>query len=150
VKFLCLPGDYTGSLLFCFENGKAARVELSAYQTVTRRRRLTGAYSDRSPLVAAMHLKEDMEVAFRSNGDRLLLFHTSALAPKTTRTTQGVFVMTLKSKQHLAEAKPLQQTAVANPGRYRVRSLPAAGALLRPEDRGEHQLELFPETETET
>jgi len=142
VKFMCLPGDYTSNILFCFENGKAARVELSAYKTVGKRRRLTGAYSDKSPLVGALHLKEDLEVAFLSTEGRMLLFHTSALAPKTTRATQGVSVMTLKSKYKLAEIKPAQQTAVVNPARYRVRSLPAAGSLLRPEDREERQMEI--------
>ena len=102
----CVPGDYSGSLLFFFDNGKAARVELSAYQTQTRRKRLTGAYSDKSPLAAAFLLREDLEMAVISTEGRCLIFHTAALAPKTTRTTQGVNVMTLKPKYKVEGAAP--------------------------------------------
>ena len=94
----CLTSDYSGHLLFFFENGKVARVELSAYQTQTKRRKLTGAYSDKSPLVAGLLIKEDLEVAVTSTEGRCLVFHTAALTPKTTRSTQGVNVMTLKPK----------------------------------------------------
>ncbi len=139
----CIPGDYSGSLLFAFENGKAARVLLSGYQTQTRRKRLTGAYSDKSPLVAAFLLREDMELAFISTEGRAMLFNTAALAPKTTRSTQGVAVMTLKPKYRLEKALPLIDTAIVNPARYRARSLPVAGALLREEDRGETQMSLL-------
>ena len=83
------PGDYTGQLLLFFENGKAARVELKAYATVSNRRRLTGAYSDKSPLVTILPLREDQELALLSSEPRALIFHTSQLAPKATRTTQG-------------------------------------------------------------
>ncbi|MCD7928021.1 MAG: DNA topoisomerase (ATP-hydrolyzing) subunit A, partial [Oscillospiraceae bacterium] len=102
----CLAGDYSGQLLFFFENGKAAKVELSSYQTQTRRRRLTGAYSDKSPLVSALLLKEDMEVAVCSTEGRAVVFHTASLNPKSTRSTQGVAVMTLKPKYKLAWAAP--------------------------------------------
>ena len=139
----CIPGDYSGSLLFAFENGKAARVLLSGYQTQTRRKRLTGAYSDKSPLVAAFLLREDTELAFISTEGRAMLFNTAALAPKTTRSTQGVAVMTLKPKYRLEKALPLIDTAIVNPARYRARSLPVAGALLREEDRGETQMSLL-------
>ncbi|MCD8004433.1 MAG: DNA topoisomerase (ATP-hydrolyzing) subunit A [Oscillospiraceae bacterium] len=140
----CLAGDYGGHLLFFFENGKAARVELAAYQTQTRRRRLTGAYSDKSPLVSALVLKEDMEVAVCSTEGRAVVFHTACLNPKSTRSTQGVAVMTLKPKYKLAWAAPLGQTAIQNPARYRARSLPIAGALLKDVDRGEEQMSLLP------
>ena len=139
----CVPGDYTGSLLFFFENGKAARVELAGYQTQTRRKRLTGAYSDKSPLVRAFLLREDLEMAVWSTEGRCLIFHTAALNPKTTRTTQGVGVMTLKPKYKVEGAAPLDQTPIQNAARYRARSLPVAGALLKEEDRGEEQLSLL-------
>ena len=139
----CVPGDYDGNLLFFFENGKAARVELSGYRTQTRRKRLTGAYSDKSPLVRAFLLREDMEMAVWSTEGRCLIFHTAALAPKTTRTTQGVAVMTLKPKYRVEGAASLDRTPIQNAARYRARSLPVAGALLKEEDRGEEQLSLL-------
>ena len=137
-----LPGDYSGSLLFLYENGKAARIALTAYQTASNRRKLTGAYSDKSPLAAILRLTEDGEVAVFSDEPRCLIFHTALLSPKTTRASQGVAVMTLKKNRRLTEAKFLSDTAIQNPARYRVRSLPAAGALLKGEDNGEKQLTL--------
>ena len=143
VIYLLLPGDYSGQLLFFFENGKAARVELKAYATVSNRRRLTGAYSDKSPLVTILPLWEDQELALLSSEPRALIFHTSQLAPKATRTTQGVAVMTLKPKYHLQRAVPVEQSGIVNLTRYRTRSIPAAGALVKPEDQGEEQLSLL-------
>lgn len=143
VVWACLPGDYSGSLLFCFENGKLARVELEKYQTVTNRKKLTGAYSDKSPLKAVLLLKEDLELAVYSTEGRCLLFNTSALIPKSTRSTQGVAVLTLKKERcTLDTVRPAAETPIVNHARYRTRTLPAAGALLKPEDRGEEQLEL--------
>ena len=143
VIYLLLPGDYSGQLLFFFENGKAARVELKAYATVSNRRRLTGAYSDKSPLVTILPLREDQELVLLSSEPRALIFHTSQLAPKATRTTQGVAVMTLKPKYHLQRAVPVEQSGIVNLTRYRTRSIPAAGALVKPEDQGEEQLSLL-------
>ena len=143
VIYLLLPGDYSGQLLFFFENGKAARVELKSYAPVSNRRRLTGAYSDKSPLVTILPLREDQELALLSSEPRALIFHTSQLAPKATRTTQGVAVMTLKPKYHLQRAVPVEQSGIVNLTRYRTRSIPAAGALVKPEDQGEEQLSLL-------
>ena len=143
VLWACIPGDYSGQLLFCFENGKTARVELSAYQTQTRRKKLTGAYSDKSPLVTAFLLREELELALYSSDGRCMVFHTAVLAPKTTRTTQGVNVMALKPKRTVTQVLPLAETAIVNTARYRARSLPVAGAILREEDRGEKQLSLL-------
>ena len=139
----CIPGDYTGQLLFFFDNGKAARVELSAYRTQTRRKKLTGAYSDKAPLVSAILVREDFEAAVISTEGRCLIFHTAALNPKTTRTTQGVNVMTLKPKYRVERVLPLAETSIVNAARYRGRSLPAVGALLKEEDRGEKQMTLL-------
>ena len=139
----CIPGDYSGQLLFFFDNGKAARVELSAYQTQTRRKKLTGAYSDKAPLVAAFLLTEDFEAAVISTEGRCVVFHTASLNPKTTRSTQGVNVMTLKPKYRVEKVLPLERTAIVNAARYRARSLPISGALLKEEDRGEEQLTLL-------
>ena len=143
VLAVILPGDYRGSLLFLFENGKAARVELSGYATKSNRRKLTGAYSDKSP-VKAMFLLQDgeRELVLYSSDGRALIFSTAQLAVKTTRNTQGVAVMTLRKNKILEQAIPLEESTIQNQARYRVRSLPAAGAILRPEDAPEPQLTL--------
>jgi DNA gyrase subunit A len=139
----CIPGDYSGQLLFFFDNGKAARVELSAYQTQTRRKKLTGAYSDKAPLITAFLLREDRELAVFSTEGRCMVFHTAVLAPKTTRSTQGVAVMTLKPKYRVERVLPLEDSHIVNTARYRARSLPVSGALLKEEDRGEEQMTLL-------
>ncbi len=142
IVWACFPGDYAGSLLFFFENGKAARVDLNRYQTLTNRRKLTGAYSDKSPLRTVLRVKEEAEIAVFSSENRALIFHSAALTPKATRTTIGVSVMTLKPRRYLDHAAFLEDTTIVNKARYRARSLPAAGALLKPEDKGEEQLTL--------
>lgn len=143
VVWACITSDYSGHLLLFFQNGKVARVELSSYKTQTRRKRLTGAYSDKSPLAAALLLREDRELAVFSSEGRCLIFHSSVLAPKSTRSTQGVAVMTLKPKYKVEKVLPLEETTVVQVSRYRPRSLPAAGALLKEADRGEEQLSIL-------
>ena len=143
VVYLTLAGDYSGFMLFVFENGKAAKVPLSAYATTSNRRRLTGAYSDKAPLTAMLALGEDTELALYTSEPRCLLMHTAYLTPKTTRSTQGVAVMTIKPKYRLERAVPAAETGITNPARYRTRTLPAAGALLKAEDSDEKQLELL-------
>ena len=143
VIWLCLPGDYSGSVVFFFENGRAARVALSAYATVSNRRKLTGAYCDKFPLVCAVQLTEDTELALETNEPRALLVHTSLLAPKTTRSTQGVQVMNIKPKYRLERVLNAAECGIVNAARYRTRSIPAAGAVLKPEDSEEKQLELL-------
>ena len=140
---MVLPGDYSGHLLFFFENGKCARVEMKAYATVSNRRKLTGAYSDKSPLTALLHLTEDKELALISTEPRALLLHTSLLSPKTTRATQGVAVMNMKPRYRLQRVCDFADSGIVNLSRYRVRSIPAAGALLREEDQGREQMTLL-------
>ena len=140
---LVLPGDYSGHVLFFFENGKCARVSLSAYATTSNRRKLTGAYSDKSPLAALVPLTEDKELALISTEPRALLLHTALLAPKTTRATQGVAVMNMKPRYHLDRVCTPEESGITNLARYRVRSIPAAGALLREEDQGREQMSLL-------
>ena len=137
------PGDYQSELLLVFQNGKVARIPMSAYETKTNRRRLTGAYSDKSPLVAVLPLKEPGEYVLRTSEGRALIFKSDALAPKASRTTQGVAVMTPKKKHVVDFAAPLSETQIQNVSRYRTRTLPAAGALLKEEDRGEEQMSLI-------
>ena len=132
-------GDYRGFILFFFENGKAAKVPLSAYETKTNRKKLTGAYSDKSPLVTAMTLEEDAQIALYSSDGRAAIFSTAQLLPKTTRNTQGVAVMTLKKKAVLQNAVLLENSGIVNPGRYRTKTIPSAGMLLKEEDSGDKQ-----------
>ena len=137
-----LPGDYQGFVLFFFENGKAAKVPLSAYETKTNRKKLTGAYSDKSPLRAVLALTEDTQVAVFTTDGRAAVFSTAQLLPKTTRSTQGVAVVTLKKKATVERAAPLEDSGLANAARYRIKTLPAAGAVLKPEDAPDRQLKL--------
>ena len=139
------PGDYKKHLLLMFENGKAARIELSAYETKTNRRKLVGACSDKSPVKAVMLIGEEFDVACYSSDGRAMIFNTAMLQPKTSRSTQGVAVMSLKAKRVLEKAMPLKDSDIQNTARYRVRSLPAAGALIKGEDRAEKQLSLMDE-----
>ena len=142
---MLLPGDYTKHLLLIFENGKAARIELSAYETKTNRRKLVNACSDKSPVVSVFLLTEELDIACTSSDGRVLIFNSAQLQPKTSRTTQGVNVMTLKAKRTLSSAVELSATGILNTARYRVKKLPGAGALLKPEDKNEQQISLLEE-----
>ena len=135
--YMAVTSDYSGCMLFFFENGKAAKVELASYQTKTNRKRLLGAYSDVSPLAAVFQIGEDTEFLLTSSGGRMLIAHSGAIASKTTRGTQGVAVMTLKKNHFVTSVKPFSEELVANPHRFRTKTLPAAGAIPRAEDRGE-------------
>ena len=138
-----LPGDYRGYLLFFYENGKVAKVELAGYATKTNRRRLIGAYCDKSPLRKILLLPEgDRQVLMTTKLGRALIFSTALLAPKSSRATQGVNVLSVKKKDGVADAQFLEEHPVANESRYRVRSIPGAGAVLKSEDDGEPQLSL--------
>ena len=143
VVYMVLPGDYRGFMLFFFENGKCAKVELSAYQTTSNRRRLTGAYSDKSPLRTAMFLAEDTEIAVYSSEPRCLVVNTALLSVKSTRSTQGVGLLTLKKNKTLDYACTLEESGITNLARYRGRSIPAAGALLKGDDTEEKQMTIL-------
>ena len=132
--------DFSGFLLFVFENGKAAKVELSAYQTKTNRKKLLNAYSDKSPLAAVLYLPEDREVMLTASSGRMLLFHTGVIAPKATKNTQGVQAMNLKKGQRVMGARFFEEGMVQHPNRYK-KNLPALGALPEAGDAGE-QLQL--------
>ena len=133
------PGDGRGFVLFFFENGKVAKVPLSAYETKTNRKKLTGAFSDKSPVVKILSLGADAQIAMYSSDGRAMIFSTADLLPKTTRNTIGVAVMSLKKKAVLQNALPLEQSGIENQARYRMKTIPAAGALLREEDTREKQ-----------
>ena len=135
-----LPGDYKGFVLFFFENGKAAKVPLNAYETKTNRKKLTGAYSDKSALKTAMALQADEQVAVYTTDGRAVIFSTAQLLPKTTRNTQGVGVVSVKKKAAVSHAVKAADCGIANQSRYRTRTLPSAGAVLKPEDTPEKQI----------
>ena len=135
--------DYKGMLLFAFENGKAAKVPLESYATKTNRKKLTGAYSDKSPLVGLLYIPEDEEVLFKASSGNMLLVHTGALALKTTRSTQGVAVLKPKKGHRLFSIERYKDGTFTNPKRYRTSSLPARGALPVNEDTKDEQLSLI-------
>ncbi len=136
---LLFCGDYKGFILFFFENGKTAKVPLSAYETKTNRKKLTGAYSDKSPLVCAMALEADEQIAVYTSDGRAAIFSTAQLLPKTTRNTQGVAVMTPKKKAVVTRAVLLKESGIVNESRYRTKTIPSAGALLKEEDSPDKQ-----------
>ena len=136
---MVLADGYKGFVLFFFENGKAAKVPMSAYETKTNRRKLTGAYSDKSPLVKAVAMDTDEQMVVYSTDGRAAIFSTAQLLPKTTRNTQGVAVMSLKKKAVLKDAQLLTASGIVNESRYRTKTIPSAGALLKPEDSSEKQ-----------
>ena len=135
--------DYKGMLLFAFENGKAAKVPLESYATKTNRKKLTGAYSDKSPLVGLLYIPEDEEVLFKASSGNMLLVHTGALALKTTRSTQGVAVLKPKKGHRLFSIERYKEGTFTNPKRYRTGSLPARGALPVNDDSKDEQLSLI-------
>ena len=132
-------GDYKGFVLFFFENGKAAKVPMSAYETKTNRKKLTGAYSDKSPLVKAVALDTDAQMVVYSTDGRAAIFSTAQLLPKSTRNTQGVAVLSLKKKAVLKDVQLLVGSGIVNESRYRTKTIPSAGALLKEEDSPEKQ-----------
>ena len=138
--FMLLPGDYTGSMIVIFENGKAARFELAGFATKTNRRRLTGAYSDRSPAKAFFHFSQDCNITLFATNGRALTVNTSVIPPKSTRTTVGVQTMVLRGNHTITHACYSMELAFAQPKRYVSHSIPSIGALLKDEDKGQMTL----------
>ena len=141
--YMVATKDYKGMMLFAFENGKAAKVPLEAYATKTNRKKLTGAYSDKSPLAGALWIDDDRELLFTASSGRMLLVHTGVLALKTTRNTQGVAVMRLKKGHRVFSVRAYEEGTFQKPQRYRTKSLPALGALPSNEDKTDEQLSLL-------
>ncbi len=140
VLFMLLPGEYTGSLIVLFENGKAARFELSGFETKTNRRRLTGAYSDRSPAKAFFHVTQERDITLFATNGRALTVNTALIPEKSTRTTVGVQVMTLRGAHTVTRACDTAETSFVQPRRYVSHSIPSIGALLKDEDKGQLSL----------
>lgn len=140
--YMAVTTDYKGYMLFFFENGKVAKVDMSAYETKTNRKKLIKAYCDKFPIVAIRHIKEDCEIVMKSSSGRILLLNTGAVSPKTTKDTQGVGVMTQRKNHRLESVTDFTEDMFQKPARYRTRTLPAAGSTLSAEDTGE-QLSLI-------
>ena len=136
-RFMSVVSEYKGYMIFVFENGKVAKVDISCYETKNNRKKLIKAFSDASELVEAIYIKEDCEIVIKSSSGRYLLLNTGAIAPKTTKNTLGVRVMTLKKGHRVVSAELYAENRFAKPSRYRTKSLPAAGATLSNEDEGE-------------
>ena len=135
--YMAVTSDYGGYMLYFFENGKVAKVDLHAFETKTNRKKLVKAYSDKSPVAAFRQIASDGELVVVSSSGRMLLLNTGAIAPKTTKETQGVAVMTLKKGQRILEVRDYTEGMFKKPYRYRTKNLPAAGALPSAEDSGE-------------
>jgi DNA gyrase subunit A len=135
-----LPGDYKGFVLFAFENGKAAKVPLNAYETKNNRRKLIGAYSDKSPVKSILGFQTDGQIVAYTSDNRAAILSTAQLLPKTTRNTQGVAIVTLKKKSVLQRVVKLEESGVVNQSRYRSKTIPTAGAILKEEDSPNKQL----------
>ncbi len=135
--FMAVTKDYSGFVLFAFENGKIAKLPLSVYATKTNRKKLTGAYSNKCSLCSIVFISHDCEILLTSSKGRLLIFHTASVTEKTSRTTIGVNVMTLKKGQRLMSAEIYTEGKFSKPDRYRTKNIPAAGSLLSPSDKAE-------------
>ena len=135
--FMSVVKEYKGYMLFFFQNGKVAKIDISAYETKTNRKKLIKAYSDKSPLVSAVYVAEDKELVMKSSAGRYLLFNTGAISSKTTKDSQGVAVMSLKKGHRVEEVTDFTNGMFAKPARYRTKNLPANGAILSAEDQGE-------------
>ena len=132
VKYMVATEDYSGFLLFCFANGKIAKVPLSAYATKTNRKKLANAYSAKNPIVDIIFIAEDCDVLLRSTNNRAVVFNTAMLLPKTTRDSIGVQVMTLKSKSSaLDSASVLTAEQLENMKKYVVKNIPASGGMAK-------------------
>ncbi len=132
--YMAVTADYRGHMLFVYANGKCARVPMESYATKQNRKKLLKAYSDKEELAAMLYLPEPAEIAIRTTGGRLLLVGSAQISEKATRDTQGVAVLTLKRNQKIESVRLAEGLELADPHRYRVRTLPAAGALVRSED----------------
>ncbi|MEI6578486.1 MAG: DNA topoisomerase (ATP-hydrolyzing) subunit A [Eubacteriales bacterium] len=144
--FMAVTSDYSGYMLFFFENGKIAKIEMTAYQTKTNRKKLLNAYSGKIELAAIKHIVVDCDLVVKSSAGRFLLFNTGAISPKSTKDTLGVSLMTLKKGQRVINVRNYEEGEFAKPYRFKTKNLPATGALLSSEDTGE-QLQILTEGE---
>ncbi len=137
VVYTAVLSEYTGYMIFAFENGKLAKVDMSAYATKTNRKKLINAYGSKAPLAQAIYIKEDTELVLGSSAERFLLINTGAILPKSTKDTQGISAMKLKKNQKVVSIREYREGEFEKPWRYRAKNLPAAGALLSEADTAE-------------
>lgn len=137
IETMAVTTDYSGFMLFVFDNGRVAKVPMSAYETKTRRKKLANAYCGKFKLCKGMQIAQDREFVLTTTAKRKLIFDTAVLLPKTTRGTQGVVVMTVKKNHFVVSAEPFDPEKLANAHRFRAKTLPSAGAIVREEDEGE-------------
>lgn len=135
--YMAVIKEYKGNMLFFYENGKVAKIDISAYETKTNRKKLINAYSDKSPLAAVVYATEEGEYMLRSSNGKILLFNSAAISVKTTKNTQGVAVMTQRKGHRLMSAEPYVDGTLLSPHRYRTKTLPSAGSTLKAEEKGE-------------
>ena len=143
VIYMAIAGDYNGYMLYCFENGKAAKIAFDAYKTLTNRKRLINAYSNKTPLAATIYLSEDTDIALTSTNNKVLIVNTALIAPKSTKNSMGVNVMTQKGRHKLYKIELLSETKIQNISYYRTKNIPAVGHLLKDQDSGQQQIDLF-------
>ena len=134
VVYICVIREYKGYMIFAFENGRVAKVDISAYQTKTNRKKLIKAYSSKAPLAAVKYIEEDAELVLTSSNGRMLILNTGAISPKSTKDTIGVAVMTQKKNHHLESMRYYKEGEFEKAWRFRTKNLPAAGALPSPAD----------------
>ncbi len=143
IVFIHATTDYSGEFMYFFQNGKGAKIPVKSYETKTNRRKLTKAYSDKSPLVDAKFLSEDVDFVAYSSIDKILIFNSSAILSKASRDSQGVAIMNLKKKSVLTKVELLSDTGFEDPDYYRPKNIPATGYYLKDEDNPNQQISLF-------
>ncbi len=143
IVFIHATNDYSGEFMYFFENGKGAKIPVKSYETKTNRRKLTKAYSDKSPLVTIKYITEDVDFVAYSSIDKILVFNSSAISSKSTRDSQGVAIMNLKKKSILTKVDYLSNAGFDDPSYYRPKNIPATGYYLKDEDNPNQQISLF-------
>lgn len=135
ILYVVVTGDYKGNMLFTFENGKMAKVELKNYETKTNRKKLIGAYGSKSPIVDIRYIEEDIDIILMSDNNRVLCLNTSKIPLKATKSTQGVQAMTLRKKGAVVnKVMAADECDIENKEKYRTKNIPAAGGMLKKED----------------
>jgi DNA gyrase subunit A len=129
VIYMAVISEYVGYMIFIFENGKLAKVDISSYATKTNRKKLINAYSSKAPLAKALYIKEDVDIVITSSSGRKLLVNTAGILPKTTKDTQGISAMKLKKTHKVTSAYLYNEGEFEKEWRFRAKNLPAAGAL---------------------
>jgi DNA gyrase subunit A len=135
-----IPGDYTSTLLFVYENGKVSKVPMSAYATKSNRKKLLNAFSDKSRLVKILQIDTDSDIVLFTNDGRALMFNSAMLLSKAGRSSEGVYIMTRKKDRIVTDAKTAEDSGISHPEQYKVTRIPSSGLALDPDDKTEKQL----------